>query len=371
MSDPLRTRLCIEYGCDVPIVAFAHTRDIVALVTNAGGIGVLGAAPLTAEELRFNIQWIRERVGDRPWGVDLLIPASFVQGNQEDLEAEIPEGHRDFVTKLMRDNSIPYPTRSGPLSTGIELERALDGARQLLDVVLEERVPIFVSGLGSPAFLLDEAHSRGVKVWGMVGLPRQAARQLDAGVDVIVAQGYDSGGHSGTVGTFTLVPEVVRMAEGTGTLVLAAGGVNNGRQVAAAIAMGADGVWTGTIWLATHESDTETFLKQRLVEARAEDPYQSSAMTGKPIRQLPSRFGDAWKAPDAPEPLPMPLQSVLVRDMLEGIAEARMEDWMTTPAGQSVVGIRSIRPASDVVFQLVEEAQESFERIGAAPSAGA
>lgn len=370
MSDPLRTRLCTQYSCDVPIVAFAHTRDVVAAVTNAGGIGVFGASPLTAEELRFNISWIRERVGDRPWGVDLLLPASFVPGNYEDLDAQIPDGHREFVAQLMRDNGIPHPTGTHPLSTGIELERALGNARDLLDVILEERVPIFVSGLGSPAFILEEAHSRGVRVWGMVGLPRQAARQLEAGVDLIVAQGYDSGGHSGTIGTFTLVPEVVRLAEGTESLVLAAGGVNNGRQVAAAIAMGADGVWTGTIWLATHESETETFLKQRLVEARAEDVYQSSAMTGKPIRQLPSKFGDAWKTAGAPEPLGMPLQSVLVRDMMEGIAESRMEDWMTTPAGQSVVGIHSIRPTSEVVYQLVEEAIESFERIGANLSPG-
>ena len=232
-------------------------------------------------------------------------------------------------------------------------------------MLFEEHVPIFASGLGSPAFMIDRAHEAGMKVWGLVGLPRQAQRQVDAGVDVIIAQGYDSGGHSGTVGTFTLVPEVVRMAEGSNSMVLAAGGINNGRQLAAALTMGAVGVWTGTIWLATHESETEMFLKQRLIEARAEDPYQSRAMSGKPIRQLPSRYGDAWKQPGAPEPLQMPLQGMLVADLRDGIDDAKMEEWMTTPAGQSVVGITAVRPAADVVYSLAEEAIERFETIGA------
>ena len=360
-GDPLHTRLCDEYGCEVPIVAFAHTKDVIAAVVNAGGIGVLGATNQKPDELRSNIRWIKERVGDKPFGVDLLMPASLVQGNREDLEAQIPQGHRDFVAKLMKDNSIPKPKA---------LLREPDGqvfqhAREKLNIIFEEKVPIFASGLGSPAFILEEAHAHGTKVWGLVGLPRQAAREIEAGVDVLVAQGYDSGGHSGTVGTFTLVPEVVRLAEGSKTMILAAGGVNNGRQLAAAITIGAVGVWTGTIWLATHESETEMFLKQRLVQARAEDPYQSRAMSGKPIRQLPSKYGDAWKQPDAPPTLQMPLQGMLVAEIQAGIKEARMEDWMTTAAGQSVVGIHEIKPAAEVVYAMVEEAQQAFERVGA------
>jgi NAD(P)H-dependent flavin oxidoreductase YrpB (nitropropane dioxygenase family) len=233
----------------------------------------------------------------------------------------------------MRENNIPKP-REHKLPDG----QMLRLARQNMEVIYEENVPIFASGLGSPAFLLEEAHAHGVKVWGLVGLPRQAARQIESGVDVVIAQGYDSGGHSGTVGTFTLVPEVCRMAQGTDTLILAAGGVNNGRQLAAAIMMGCAGVWTGTIWLATHESETEMFLKQRLVQARAEDPIQSRAASGKPARMLPSKYQEAWKQAGAPDPLPMPLQGMLVNDMQAGIKDARMEDWMTTAAGQSVVG---------------------------------
>lgn len=364
-GDPLHTRLCEQYGCEVPVVAFAHTKDVIAAVSNAGGIGILGAAGATADELRSSIRWIRERVGDKPFGVDLLVPASFVEGNREDLEALIPQGHRDFVERLHTENGIPHPKdTSGRTSLGPELLRH---SRELLDVLFEEKVPIFASGLGSPAFVIERAHEQGMKVWGLVGLPRQARRQVEAGVDVIVAQGYDSGGHSGTIGTFTLVPEVVRLAEGTNTLVLAGGGISNGRQLAAALAMGADGIWTGTIWLATHESETPMFLKQRLIESQAEDAIQSRATSGKPIRQLRSKWSDAWKQPGAPEPLQMPLQPMLVNDVLAGIREGNLEDWQTTPAGQSVVGIHGIRPAAEVVFSLVEEAQDQFDRLAGEP----
>jgi NAD(P)H-dependent flavin oxidoreductase YrpB (nitropropane dioxygenase family) len=366
-SDPLHTRLCDEYGCEVPVVAFAHTKDVIVAVTNAGGIGILGGAGRRPDELRSDIRWIKERVGNRPYGVDLLVPASFVQGNREDLEAMIPQGHRDFVSKLMNDNNIPSPEAAGRRGgMGPDMLRL---AREQLEVLFEEKVPIFASGLGSPAFVVERAHAEGMKVWGLVGLPRQARRQVEAGIDVIIAQGSDSGGHSGTVGTFTLVPEVVRLAEGTKTLVLCGGGVSSGRHLAAALAMGADGVWTGTIWLATHESETEMFLKQRLIESQAEDAVQSRATSGKPIRQLRSKWSEAWKAPGAPEPLPMPLQPMLVGEVLEGIRQGKMEDWMTTPAGQSVVGIHSVRPAAEVVYSMVEEAMDQFDRIAGAPVA--
>ena len=366
-GDPLHTRLCDEYGCEVPIVAFAHTKDVIAAVTNAGGIGILGGVGLPTDRLRADIRWLKERVGDRPFGVDLLVPASFVEGNREDLDALIPQEHRDFVANMKAEHDIPEP-KARPRGDGGLTPGLLARARESLEVLFEEQVPIFASGLGSPAFILEEAHAAGTKVWGLVGLPRQARRQVEAGVDLIVAQGYDSGGHSGTVGTFTLVPEVVELASGSDTLVLAAGGVSNGKHLAAALAMGAEGVWTGTIWLATHESDTEMFMKQRLIEARAEDAVQSRATSGKPIRQLRSKWSDAWKQPEAPEPLQMPLQGMLVSSVLAGIREARMEEWMTTPAGQSVVGIHEIKPAAEVVYDMVEQAQEMLDRMAGEPA---
>jgi NAD(P)H-dependent flavin oxidoreductase YrpB (nitropropane dioxygenase family) len=366
-GDPLHTRLCDEYGCEVPIVAFAHTKDVIAAVTNAGGIGILGGAGLTPDDLRSRIRWIRERVGDKPFGVDLLVPASFVEGNREDLEEMIPQTHRDFVSSLHTKNEIPQPkVSSESRSTGSP--NLIRSARESLDIVFEEKVPIFASGLGSPAFVIEEAHAARTRVWGLIGLPRQARRQVEAGVDVIIAQGYDSGGHSGTIGTFTLVPEVVNIAEGSNTLVLAAGGVSSGKHLAAALAMGADGIWTGTIWLATHESETEMFLKQRLIDAKVEDAVQSRATSGKPIRQLRSNWSEAWKQDDAPVPLQMPLQGMLVGDVLTGIREAHLEDWMTTPAGQAVVGIHEIKPAAELVYTLVEEAMEQFDHVVGEPA---
>jgi NAD(P)H-dependent flavin oxidoreductase YrpB (nitropropane dioxygenase family) len=372
MNDALRTRLCEEYGCEVPIVAFAHTKDVVAAVTNAGGIGVLGGAggerrrsqitpPYTAEQFRADIRWIKDRVGGRPFGCDLVLPASIVEGNREDLEAMIPQEHRDFVDRLHSENSIPYPKRM--VDESLPDFEALTNSRAKLEVLFEEHVPIFASGLGSPAFILERAHAEGVKVWGLIGRPRQAAREIEAGVDLIIAQGYDSGGHSGSIGTFSLVPQIVELAQATQTPVLAAGGVCTGKHLAAALAMGAAGVWTGTIWLATHESETEMFLKHRLIEAQLEDVVQSRATSGKPIRQLKSRWSDVWSQPDAPQPLQMPLQGMLVRGIQTGIREGQLQDWMTTPAGQSVAGVRELKPAAEVLYDIVEEAQEMLERL--------
>ena len=361
-GDPLFTRLCEEYGCEFPIVAFAHTKDVIAAVVNAGGIGVLGATGSTPDEIDSDVRWIRERVGDKPFGVDLLVPASFVQGNMEDLEEMIPQEHRDFVATLMRDNEIPPPKKEP--EGGIDAT-LMERAQKQLEVVLENHVPIFASGLGSPAFILDKAHDMGTKAWGLIGLKRQAVRELDAKVDGIIAQGGDSGGHSGRIGTFSLVPEVVKARNelNPASLVLAAGGVTTGTHIAAAIAMGADAVWCGTIWQATNESETEMYAKQKLVNAVIEDAVQSRATTGKPVRQVRSKWTEAWDVPEAPDPLPMPLQPMLVAEIKQAIDDHHLEDWSGPPAGQGVGHITSIKPARQVIFDLMEEAQEVMERL--------
>jgi NAD(P)H-dependent flavin oxidoreductase YrpB (nitropropane dioxygenase family) len=365
-SNPLHTRLCEQYGVEYPLVAFAHTKDVIAAVSRAGGIGVLGAAGLAPEEIRSAIRWIRERVGDRPFGVDLLLPASFVEGNAEDLEAQIPEGHREFVRQLQRDNQIPDPKQAERPVSGIGPEM-LRRARAQLDVIFEERVPIFASALGSPAFLLERGHEVGTKIWGLIGLPRQARREIEAGVDVVIAAGSDAGGHSGSIGTFSLVPEVVRLARGTQTLVLAAGGVTTGAHLAAALALGADGVWCGTIWQATNESETEPFQREQLLRASAEDAVQSRATTGKPVRQVRSKWTEAWRQPGAPEPLPMPLQGMLVGDLQRAIKEHKIEEWQGVPAGQGVGQITTVKHASQVVYDMVEDALGTLERLRVEP----
>ena len=366
--NPLHTRLCEEYGCEFPIVAFAHTKDVIAAVSNAGGIGVLGAAGIEPDELESEIRWIRERVGDKPFGVDLLMPASFVEGNTEDLEEMIPQEHRDFVDSIMREQGMP-PPRNEPAG-GID-ENLMRKSKRQLEILLEERVPIFASGLGSPAFALDRAHELGTRVWGLVGMRRQAVRELQAGVDTIIAQGGDSGGHSGRIGTFSLVPEVVKARNELRpqSLVLAAGGVTTGAHVAAAIVMGADGIWCGTIWQATNESETEMYQKQKLVDAVVEDAVKSRASTGKPVRQVRSRWTEAWAAPEAPDPLPMPLQPMLVAEIKQSIEDHHIEEWAGPAAGQGVGHIEEIKPARQVVWDLMEEAQEAIERLEGASAA--
>ena len=365
-GDPLQTRLCEEYGAEFPIVAFAHTKDVIAAASNAGAIGMLGATALEPDELRSDIRWIRERIGDKPFGVDLIVPASFVEGNREDLESMIPQEHRDFVEAMQRDNDIPAAKEDAEEGIRADLLKRVAGQ---VDVILEERVPIFASGLGSPAFMMDRAKEVGTRVWGLVGLARQARRELDAGVEVIIAQGGDSGGHSGRIGTFSLVPEVVKAAREIRpeTLVLAAGGVTTGAHVAGAIALGADGVWCGTIWQATNESDTEMFLKEKLVGALQEDAVQSRASTGKPVRQVRSKWTEAWAQPDAPEPLQMPLQGMLVAEIKQAIEDHHIEDWEGVPAGQGVGHIKEVKPARQVVWDMMEEAQEAIERFAGEP----
>ena len=367
--DPLRTRLCEEYGCEYPIVAFAHTRDVAAAVSNAGGIGMLGQSTVSAGEMRTNIRWVRERVGDRPFGVDITIPSSYVEGSREELERQIPQGHIDFVERLIAEHGIPEPKTPPPW--GNTRLRGLAETRAKLEIMMEERIPIFASGLGSPAFVLDEMHEAGVKVWGLIGLARQARRELEAGLDLIVAQGQDSAGHTGRMGTFSLVREVAELARGRRTPILAAGGVTTGAHLVAALALGAGGVWTGTIWQATHESETAPWAKRRLLRAQNQDAWVSTAMDGKRNRGIRNRYYEAWEAEGAPAPLPMPLQDILGGKLLQAAEDWELEDWAgPVAAGQGVGFVREIKPARQVVFDLMAEAWDTLERMGHA-AAGA
>ena len=357
-NDPLHTRLCEEYGCEYPIVAFAHTRDVIAAASNAGGIGVLGCSTHTIEEMRADIKWIKERVGDRPFGADITIPSSYVRGNQEELEEQVPQGHRDWVEQLMRDNQIADP--KGPPPEDVRL-RGLRDTRTKLEIMMEERIPIFASGMGSPAFILDEMHEAGVKVWGLIGLARQARREMEAGLDLIIAQGQDSAGHTGRIGTFSIVPEVVELAKEFDTPILAAGGITTGRHIVAAITLGAVGVWTGTMWQATHESATEMWAKQKLLNAAAQDAWVSTAGDGKRSRGVRNRYLEAWESGEAPQHLPMPLQGLLNNKLRQAIDEYELRDWQGVAAGQGVGFVREIKAVRQVILDLVEEAYDAVD----------
>lgn len=371
-SDPLRTRICDRFGCEYPIFAFTHYPDVAAAVTNAGGVGVLGAGwgddPKGSEALRGRIRRVKEMVGDRPFAVDLILPASIPDhGTPAEMGAMIPEEHRRFARTIKEEYSIPAP--KSPVS---QPPLTRESIREMVDMLYEEEVRIFASGLGSPADLVEEMQARGMTVISLVGKPRHAVKSVAAGVDVIVAQGTDAAGHTGEMGTLSLVPQVVEAvrAAGSDAPVLAAGGIASGRQLVAALALGAVGVWTGTIWLPAVESDLDPILKDRLVRARGDETIRSDKRSGYTARFLRSKYDDVWERPDAPRrALPMPLQGMAYGDIEQATSDHRMEEWMTTPASQSVGLVTGVRPAAAIFADLVAEAREVLESVfGVAPS---
>ena len=359
-KDPLRTKLCDMLGLEFPIIAFTHCKDVAVAVINAGGFAVLGEAMHTPDEIAADIKWIRDRIDGKAYGIDLVLPASVPPaGGLDELTAQIPEGHRKFAQGIKEKYNVPEP--KGPIALhqwgGLNQEMA----RAQLDVLLDERVPVFTSGLGNPAFILEAAHARGTKVFGLVGKTRQAKREVEAGVDAIIAQGYDAAGHTGAMGTFSIVPEVVSIAGDTP--IIAAGGITTGRHLAAALCLGAAGVWTGTLWLASRESDIDMIVKEKLLHATAEDTVHSRAISGMTMRTLKCPWTDEWAKPDAPPTLPAPYQMLLSSDYIQGANDHRREDLMTEAAGQGVGFVTSMKPARQIIFDLVEEALDAIEQL--------
>lgn len=359
-KDPLHTKLCDSLGIEYPIVAFTHCKDVVAAVINAGAFAVMGETQHTPEEIEADIKWIREKVGDKPFGVDLVFPASVPPaGSIEELKSKIPQLQRDFTDDIKRRFELPPP--KGELEIYELGWMTQDVPRRQLEVVLDEKVPVLASGLGSPAFILEAAHARGMQVWGLVGKPRQARRELEAGVDAIIAQGFDAGGHTGQIGTFSIVPQICAMAGETP--VIAAGGVTTGRHLAGAIALGASGVWTGTVWLASRESDREMVIKEKILAAKATDTSYSACVSGFTMRTLNSKWHEEWARPDAPRPAPAPYQLLLFAEIKQSAMDWGIESFMTEAAGQGVDFVTEMKPARQIVFDMVEEALTVFEDI--------
>jgi NAD(P)H-dependent flavin oxidoreductase YrpB (nitropropane dioxygenase family) len=361
MSGPLHTPLCEKLGIEYPVVAFTHCKDVAVAVINAGGFAVLGEAMHAPESIAADIKWIRDRVGGKPFGIDLVLPASVPEERSlEDLLAEIPQEHRDYEQMIKRKHNVPDPKQPPNLHIwgGLDQKRAL----AQVEVVFDERVPVFASGLGSPAFLLKRAHQLGIQVWGLVGKPRQAKKQIAAGTDVIIAQGYDAAGHTGNIGTFSIVPQVVDAARGSGVPVIAAGGVTTGRHLAAALALGADGVWTGSLWLASRESDVNLPLKERLLEAETDDTVYSDCISGYTMRTTRCPWHDEWLAEGAPDVLKPPLQMLLSANYIQGSLDYQRKDLMTEAAGQGIHYVKEMKPARQILSDLVDGALDVFDR---------
>jgi NAD(P)H-dependent flavin oxidoreductase YrpB (nitropropane dioxygenase family) len=356
---------------EFPIFAFTHCRDVVAAVTNAGGLGVLGVTGRSLEDLRIELEWIEKQVQGKPYGVDLLLPVKFVGRDEGGLDAAhldalIPEAHRRFLDQLLEKYGVP-PLPPGD-SVGAELSVGFDSQRDVLDLCFRHRIRVIASALGPPPeYMIEQARAKGVKVAALAGTVEHARRHVDAGVDIVVAQGYEAGGHTGEISTMVLVPEVVDAV--APVPVLAAGGIAGGRQLTAALALGAQGVWTGSVWLTTEEAETHPVVKQKFLRASSRDTVRSRSATGKPARQLRTPWTEAWDDPTSPTPpLPMPLQPRLVREAQVRIARTAhkspgAEQLINYFVGQVVGSMKHIRPARRVIEEMAQEYADTMERL--------
>ncbi|MCK5890268.1 nitronate monooxygenase [Aeromicrobium sp.] len=362
----MQTRVAEMLGAEFPIFAFSHCRDVVAAVSRAGGIGVMGAVRLTPQQLKIELDWIDQHVDGRPYGVDFLLPSDYEGDDVEALEREIPAEHRAFIENLESQFGIPprnNPGEPSELGGGDGLVSTHAHARELIEVALEHPMAVAVSALGPfPADLAERFERAGVRTAGMVGQVKHVQKHVDAGTDIIIAVGTEAAGHTGDITTTVLVPQVVDAA---GDIpVIAAGGVGDGRQIASALALGAEGVWTGSIWLTTAESDLDPSVQEKLFAATSQDTVRSRCASGKPVRQLVTPWVSAWEDPGAPvSPLPMPLQGLLVRDPIVSAWEHGVDPVMGTPVGQIVGMLNRRTTVRDVMLELVEEFADSTQRL--------
>jgi NAD(P)H-dependent flavin oxidoreductase YrpB (nitropropane dioxygenase family) len=368
----MRTRVADMLGVEFPICAFSHCRDVVAAVTNAGGFGILGAVAHSPERLETELSWIDEQTGGKPYGVDLLLPPKYVGADKGGIDAAhigelLPEEHRQFVDDLLSRYGIPASTDDGRQSSG-GLNISPKGYEPLVEVAFAHRIRLIASALGSPpADLVTRAHDREVLVAALAGTTQHARQHAAAGVDLIVAQGTEAGGHTGQVATMVLVPDVVDAV--APVPVLAAGGIARGRQVAAALALGAEGVWCGSVWLTTEEAETPPVVKDKFLAANSSDTVRSRSLTGKPARMLRTAWTDEWERADSPDPLGMPLQTALISGPQRRInqaaahADSNARDLATYFVGQVVGSMNKVQPTSAVVLEMVSEFIDTVGRL--------
>ncbi|MEV3964205.1 nitronate monooxygenase [Nocardia sp. NPDC050193] len=367
-------KLCRDLGIEYPIFAFSHCRDVVAAVSRAGGMGVLGILAMSPEEIDVELRWLRENSGGKPYGVDIVAPVSTADRDagltdtaqvQSQLEGMIPQKHRDYAEEILRRHDVPpLPDNDGQQHSWATEGLTAAGGHDQIEVVLAHESPFIVSALGPPPpWLVERAHERGTKIGALVGKPHQAARNVDLGVDVIIAQSYEAAAHTGEIGSMVLVPDVV---DAVGDVpVLAAGGIGSGRQMAAAMSLGAQGVWTGSIWLTCREAPAEQWQVDRMLKMNSTDTVRSKSQTGKFNRQIRTPWTEAWDAPDSPGALPMPLQYMLYADATARAQRAGVHDMVGGPVGQIVSRMTKVRPAGEIVLEMVEEYVDTLQRMSA------
>lgn len=345
--------VCAELGIQYPIFGFAHDVATVSAITNSGGYGVYGATRRFPEEIAAELAEIRKRVGDKPFGVDLVLPPGMPEHNSRAaIEAEIPDEHKAFVSSLIDKYQVPAASGPGMRTRFI---RSAEIEQAQIEAVLDSSVNMFACGIGAPAPVIAEAKARGKTTLALIGSPHHVPRAIAAGVEFLVAQGYDAGAHTGPIGTYSLVPQIVDAAGDVPVLV--AGGVATGRHIAAALAMGAQGVWMGTAWLLAqeHQAHMHPVNTRKLIEAGSGDTVITRSESGKTFRQVRTAWSQEWEAHSAPNPLKMPFQDVLVGDLLGAIEEHDIEPLIHSGAGQSVGYFDEVQPVADIVARLVDE----------------
>lgn len=363
------TDICRSLGMTLPLFAFTRSPEVVVAVSRAGGMGVQAAIGFSLDELRRCLDHIEANVGGKPYGVDVVMPSGFVQpdgtkvkgggamGDAADYQKMLPPAHLRFVDELLARYEVP------PLPEGATTELAMHTwtdqvSRKQVELALQYPIRLIANALGPPPReIIERCHAKGVKVAALVGSKEHAKKQVEQGVDVIVAQGTEAGGHCGEISTMVLVPEVVDAV--APTPVVAAGGIGGGRQLAAALALGAQGGWCGSIWLTTVEGQIDDAVSRKLLKATSSDTVRSRAISGKPARQLRSTWSEAWDDPEGPGPLPMPLQFLLTAEAVARVhrfaRETGRDDLVTSPVGQIVGSMNELKPVGQLLAEIQAE----------------
>ncbi|MBU6251716.1 MAG: nitronate monooxygenase [Alphaproteobacteria bacterium] len=372
--------LCARLGIEFPLFAFSHCRDVVAAVSKAGGFGVLGATAFNPEELEVELQWIDAHVDGKPYGIDVLIPENLSVKHEKDLTSKklaerIPHQHKEFVDQLLKSHGVdPAGDHARARTEDAPPPFWPDEAMELLRVAFNHPIRMIVNALGvPPQEMIEMGRAHNVPVGALAGAKEHALRLAEAGCDVIVAQGGEAGGHCGEVSTLVLIPEVVRALEAAGhdVPVLAAGGIMTGAQMAACMTMGAAGAWTGSVWLATTESECSQIFREKMVAARSRDTVRSKGRTGKYSRQLVSAWTEAWEGPDSPGALPMPMQSLIAEPAIHKATKSaeggnvQAVPLVTYFVGQGVGLVENIVSARSVVQDFMEDYAAAVDRLNA------
>ena len=369
----MKTDICKKLAIEYPIFAFTHCRDVVVAVSKAGGIGVLGAVGYSPEQLKEELDWIDEHIGDYPYGVDTVIPQKYEGMDENDpeqllesLQKMIPDGHREFVEGLLSDNGVPKaPETNGPKGGLLGWTEAT-AEPQIEEALKHTNVKLIANALGTPpADMIKKIQDKGVLIGALCGKIKQAVAHKEAGLDFIIAQGGEGGGHTGEIGSIVLWPQIVDAVDGLP--VLAAGGIGNGRQMAAAMSTGAQGVWCGSLWLAVEEAAAQPAEKDSYLNATSEDTIRSKAWTGKPARMLKNKWTEAWENPENPDPLPMPLQGMITFDAMRRTSmyagSGNTQDVSFNAAGQVIGQVKQIESVKDVIYRIINEYLDSVERL--------